>query len=265
MSIASSIKHRFKMLRVFKTFITEIIKKDFKLRYAQSYLGAIWIVLEPLLLVLTLSAIFTLIGRRAPDGMAFPVFFYSAVLIWNFFKSCLSSGTTAFICNKDLISKVHFPRWMSVLSTIGIDFFDFLFGNIAFVVIMIIYGVVPNIYYLLLPLFIIATGMIHFGMSMLLGSLNVFIRDVGKITKILATVWFWFTPIIFLFPFSGSTKIIYYINPMAGIVTWYRNIIALGKLSDPEMLYAAIAWIIVTNILGTITYKKLQRRFADVL
>lgn len=265
------ITKRIKLLSSYKTFLTELIKKEFKVRYSLSYLGLLWIILEPLITVVVLSLVFTYIGRVGKEGIPFPVFYYSAILLWRMFSACLTTGPKIFIKNKDLISKIRYPKWLSVVSEQGVHLFDFLFANIAFIPVFMFYAFNQGYYitwwYLLLPILMFMTLALSFGIHLILGSINVYIRDIEKLTGVIATVWFFATPIIFYYPFAGNTKIFYYINPMAGIINTFREIIINGvsRGFDFSQLYAAGAGIIVFNVFGVLVYKKLHRNFVDVL
>jgi lipopolysaccharide transport system permease protein len=246
-------------------FFSTIVKKDFKIRYAQSYLGMTWLIFEPLLLVLTISYIFTVIGRKARGGHPFPVFFYSGLLAWNYFITTLNQGTSAFITDANLLKKIYFPKEISIFKNIAIHFIDFLFANVAFLVIMIIYKYTPNWNYLYLPILLILETLFVYSLTLLFASINVYVRDIKIIVSTLCRVWFWFTPIIFHYPFSGRTKIIYYVNPMAGIINNFRWIILDNQPPVIEQLYSIFIFTSVLLVISTLVFKKLEREFVDVL
>jgi lipopolysaccharide transport system permease protein len=263
--IGRAIKNKVKNIVKYWPFFSTIVKKDFKIRYAQSYLGMTWLIFEPLLLVLTLSYIFTLIGRKARGGHPFPMFFYSGLLVWNYFIKTLNQGTSAFINDANLIKKIYFPKEISIFKNIAVNFIDYLFANVAFVVIMVIYKYTPNWNYLYLPLLLILETLFVYSLTLLLASINVYVRDIKIIVNALSRIWFWFTPIIFHYPFSGRTKIIYYANPMSGIVNNFREVILSNKPPIIEQLYSAFIFTTVLLIISTIVFKKLEREFVDVL
>jgi ABC-type polysaccharide/polyol phosphate export permease len=260
-----SLIKKFRIIYSYRFFISELIKKDFKIRYTQSYLGLSWIILEPLITSITLSAIFVLAGRKGKEGIPFPIFFYSGVIIWGLFKHALTTGPKVFIKNKDLITKINYPRWLSIFTSINTNIFDFIFANISFIILLIYYGYRPNMYYIYLPFLIMLIVLLSFGLHLIFSSINVFVRDTEKLTGIAATVWFWFTPIIFHFPFDGKTKIIYYVNPVAGIISNYRSIIAFGNPPQFELLYSSLIGIFLFNTVGFFIFKKLSKNFADVI
>jgi len=259
------LKYRAMRLHKFKDFLFLSVRKEFKSRYTESALGTLWIMFEPMILVATMSIIFTLLGRHGPEGIAFPVFFYSGILPWNLFATCLTRGTQVFISDRALISKVNFPKEISVFKNQSVFLLDFLFASLTFVVILIIFHVTPNLFYLYLPALIFLQVLLGIGVMFVTATLNVFIRDVGILTRNLATVWFWFTPIIFDYPFSGNTKIIYYLNPMAGIVDGYRKIIIYNQAPIFETLWCALIASPILILIGYVLFIKKEGHFADAL
>lgn len=249
----------------YRHFIFTIVVKEFKVRYAQSYLGMAWLVLEPLLLVLTLSYIFVLIGRIASGGHPFPVFFYSGLLSWNYFLGSFTEGTNSFIRDAALIKKIYYPREISIIKTIAVHFIDFLFANIAFIIILIVYKYTPNWnYFYLIVLLILQTTFVY-SLSLLTATISVYIKDIQILVNTIAKLWFWFTPIIFHYPFSGRTKILYFVNPMAGIISNYRVIILDNNPIYIEQLYSIFGYIFILTILSSLLFKRFKKGFVDVL
>ena len=259
------VKRKIKNIFRYRHFIATIIKKEFKIRYAQSYLGMSWLVLEPFFLVMTLSYIFTVIGRTARGGHPFPLFFYSGLLPWRYFVSCLTQGTSAFISDAALIKKIYFPREISLLKTIGVCLVDYLFANVAFIVLLIIFKYPPNWNYLYIPVLLILETVFVYSLTLFTASISVFVRDVRIVVNTLSSIWFWLTPIIFHYPFSGRTKILYYVNPMAGIISNFRSTILDNQAPVIEQLYSVFCYIVVFSLAGWLVFKKLEKEFVDVL
>lgn len=256
-----------KLFRLFeyRFFLDVLVKKEFKIRYSQSVLGMSWLIIEPLITVLTFSVIFTLIGRKGPHGAPFPVFFYSGLVIWNFFNSCLTSGVKSFINDQALWTKLDFPRAIIIIKNIVVYCTDMILALIPVVPIFLYYGYFPNIKYLILiPLFGLV-AIFGLGIMLLFASLNVYFRDIGILVRTLSTIWFWFTPIIFHFPEEGVIKLLYYINPMAGVVITFRKIILLNEFPEWSYLISILSCSILFFIVGYLSYKRLQRGFADVV
>jgi len=106
---------------------------------------------------------------------------------------------------------------------------------------------------------------ISFSIMLSFTTINVYVRDIGRISCILSTIWFFFSGIILYFPYEGKTKIIFYINPIVGIINSYRRIILFGEAPMPQQLYCAFAACVVFFTVGVPVYKKYSRNFLDVL
>jgi lipopolysaccharide transport system permease protein len=252
-------------LKRYRYFLYQIIKTKFVVRYAQSLLGVVWVVLEPMLLVITLSVIFTVIGRRGLPGVPFALFFYSGVLIWRIFAESLTQGTRTFIEDRSLLRKIDYPRWLSLLSRLSVTFLDFIFANVAFICLLVYYRVNPTINWLYIPAVLGLQLFISFSIMLIFATINVYVRDIGRISGVLSTIWFFFSGIIFYFPYEGKTKLIFYINPIVGIIHSYRRIILFGEAPMLEQLYCAFAACVVFFTVGIVIYRKYSRNFLDVL
>jgi ABC-type polysaccharide/polyol phosphate export permease len=255
----------FSRLHEYRYLLSALTRKEFKVRYSQSVLGMAWILLEPVINVITFSIVFTLMGRKGQYGAPFPLFFYSGLIIWNFFSSFISQGPKSFIKDKGLWTKLDFPRSLIVIKEALVYGTDMLLSAVPLAIIIAASGYSINVEYLLLVPIALATGLLGLGLMLLLASLNVYIRDIGIIMKTITSVWFWFSGVVFFFPFEGATKALFYVNPVAGAVLGFREIILLGRLESwGALLSLAIAGP-VALALGYLVYSRMQRGFADVV
>jgi len=198
-------------------------------------------------------------------GVPYPLYFYSGILLWRIFSESLTIGTRTFLEDRALMRKIDYPRWLSLLSRLSVIFLDFLFANIAFILLLVYYRVHPTINWLYLPLITGLQLFISFCIMLSFATINVYVRDIGRISGVLSTIWFFFSGIIFYFPYEGRTKIIFFINPIVGIINSYRRIILFGKAPMLEQLYCGLAASVVFFIVGVLIYRKHSRDFLDVL
>jgi lipopolysaccharide transport system permease protein len=254
-----------RILWSYREFIKALVQREFKTRYTQSVLGLLWLVIEPSLLVATFTLVSILADRHAPNGEPFPVYFYSAMLIWRLFDRTLRAGTDAFIADGSLLTKLAFPRQISIIRAHIISLCDFLIESIVFVALLIVYQKGPTLQWLHLPFLLAVTLFLTHGLSLFLGTLNVFIRDIGILLGTATSILFWFTPIIFDFPPQGRTELLFWLNPIAGIVRNYRHVILGAETLEWTLLLPAIALGMVFNLLGVHTFQRLQKRFVDAL
>jgi lipopolysaccharide transport system permease protein len=250
---------------IYSTFLFALVKKDFKVRYSQSTLGMIWLILEPLIMVVTYSVVFTAIGREGGYGAPFPVFFYSGLLLWQLFSASLTRGVRTFISEKNLWLKISFPRYLLLMKNGLVFTADFLLASIPVIPLFLFFGYSFHIsFFLLIPIFLM-TLMFSVSVMTVIASINVYVRDIGIVIKTINTVLFWFSGVIFDFPFEGPTKFIFYVNPLAGAIRGFRLIMLTNELPEIESLYSLGIWTISMGLIAMMTYKKLNRGFADAI
>jgi lipopolysaccharide transport system permease protein len=249
-------------------FARELISKELKIKFVGSKLGAAWLVLEPLLLVLSLSAVFSLGGRFGILGTTdapFPLFFYTGVLPWTFFASSLSSGPNVFLGEAAFLSKAAFPREILVIKYLGVSITEFGCSGIAFFILLAWYGFWPNAAWVYLPLFFVICVVLVSGIAFLVGSMHMAIRDTATLSRALLAMLFWFTPVVMSFNPDGPLRILYFLNPMVGVIEGCRQIILYGNA--PTWIHMVPAVVISTGIflLGYVVFRKVEKRFVDVL
>lgn len=249
----------------YRAFLWMSIQKEFKNRYKQSFMGLAWLIVEPLMLVITFSTVFWLLERKGPEGVPFPIYFYSGILGWQLFVAALNRGSAIFVSEKNMITKVNFPKELSVIKHHTVFFIDFCVASLAFLVILFFYGYHPTVHYFWIPVLLLLQIIFALGLSFLLSTYHVFLRDIGILTKALTSVWFWFTPVIFRYPYEGKTKIVYTLNPMAGVISGYHDIFAFQRAPN---LHALTSIVIVSPLLliwGYLSFRKHERHFVDVI
>ncbi len=250
----------------YRYFIWVIVKKEFKIRYAQSYLNMAWAIFEPFILVMTLSVAFSVMTvRLAPDNIPYPLFFYAALLPYNLLRDSLTRGSQTFIKDRALLLKVLYPRSISIFSQIVVFFIDYFFANVAFSALLLYYGFLPNVHYVYLPMLLASLAVLMAGLMLIIASINVYIRDIRVMAPLFSTMLFWFTPIIVLFPDEGPGRLVYRLNPLAGVVTAFREIILYNRPPVWEQLASIFIIGPAVFILGCAVYRRLQRNFVDVI
>ena len=270
--------------RVRLELLTELVRKDLKVKYKNSALGFIWSLANPLLYL----AVFTLVFTQLLDNgiQAFPVLFMSGFLVWNFFNLATMSGTGSVVGNANLVRKVRFPRVVLPLSSVG-------FAGVHFVLQLGVLLALLAVFYrdafgpqlvLLVPALVVVT-MFATAMALLASALNVRFRDVEHLLEVILLAWFWLTPIVYPVTFvrdqlAGSPWLfrLYMANPMAGVVTAmqraiYVHPVAGGREILPSGGYGFyLTWLgvagaiaLVLLALGLWTFRRLQADFAEEL
>ena len=242
------------------------ILREVKVRYKQSFLGAAWAILQPLVLMLMFTLVFSLLVRIPSDDFPYPVFSYTAVLPWTFFATSISLGSPSLINNLSLVTKTYFPREILPIGTIGASFLDYLIASTIFIVMLAYYRIPFTATMLWVPLILLLQIILTFGVVLLAASISVHFRDVRFLVPLGLQVWFYATPVIYpvgLVPVWFRP--IYMLNPMAVFIDSYRRVILHGELPAFQNLATAAVIVIVIAALGYWTFKRLEVSFADVI
>lgn len=242
-----------------------LVARDFKLRYQNSYVGLAWILVEPLLLVATLSGVFALLERGDRGSVPYPLYFYSAVLPWNLFRSALVSGAMSFVKDAPLLNNFDFAREIIIVKNWLVYFVEFCIASIGLLILVVLYGGGPSWTWLALGPVLAIQFALSIGIMLAVASLTVFIRDVGIFMSTLATLWFWATPIVFRFPEGGPADLLKTFNPMAGLIEAYRSILTGGPVPSLESLVPSLVASVLAVSLGVLTFWRTEARFSDVL
>ena len=241
-------------------------RRDFKVRYSQSVLGAAWAVLQPFSLMVVYSVIFSVFINVPTDGIPYPVFAYTALLPWTFFANSLSFAIPSLVNNMNLVSKIYFPREILPLSAILVGFVDFLIASIVFVLMLLVYRTPIGLSILWVPLLLSIQMILTFGISLLASAINVFYRDVRFVIPLMLQIWMYLSPVIY------STRVVperfrsyYFLNPMAVLIDAYRRTILFNQ--PPDWPYLGLTALIAISLtVAAYTYfKRAEKEFADLI
>ena len=241
-----------------------MVWRDIKSRFKQTALGVTWIILQP---VLTMIVFTLFLGRLAgvpSEGAPYPIYTFAALLPWQLFAHALSQSGTSLVNNRDLLTKVYFPRLVIPLSSVLVGLVDFVLAFAVLLVMMVFYGVVPTAAVLALPLLVLLACATSFSLGLWLAVLNVRYRDVRYTIPFLLQFWLIATPIAYpasLVP--ERWRMLYALNPMVGVVDGFR----WALIGTPDTLHpsAFISIGVVTVLLigGLLYFRRMERTFAD--
>jgi len=260
-------------LWIYRELIYFMTWRDLKVRYKQTVLGATWVVLQPLLQ----TVIFTLLFHRAAgfaadNGAPYPIFSFAALLPWNMFAHALSTAGLSLVNNRNMLTKVYFPRLIIPLSPILASLVDFLIAFGVLIGMMLYYHFDPSASYnihitsalLTLPLFLLLALITSLGVSLWLSALNVLYRDVGHVIPFLMQIWFFITPIVYSSrAVSAKWQIVYALNPMVGVVNGFRWALIGTNTAPGPMLAASVGVALLILVGGLFYFRNMERTFAD--
>jgi len=240
--------------------------RDLKVRYKQTAIGIIWVILQPFVTMVVFSVFFGQLAGMPSDGVPYPIFVYTGLLFWHFFSGALSETASSLVGNQAIITKVYFPRLILPISSVVTKFIDFLLGATILVAMMIYYGYTPYLSGLLIiPLLLIITFFAASGLGMFLSALNVKYRDVRYVLPFFIQILLFVTPVIYPASIAGRYSWILALNPMTGVVQTARAaLLGATSINWILLLISAIACFMLL-IIGVVYFKKVERYFADII
>ncbi len=240
--------------------------RDIRVRYKQSILGAAWAILQPLSLMIMFTVVFSYLVRVPSDGIAYPIFSYTALLPWTFFSTSIAFGVPSIVNNMNLVTKIYFPREILPISAVVASFIDFLTASIVYLGLMVVYDIGLHVTILLVPLLLAVQVLLTLGVVLLASAVNVRFRDVRFIVPIAMQLWMYATPIIY--PLSLVPQFwrpLYMLNPMVGLIEAYRMVALKGQWPDPWSLSFAILISVSIFVVGWNSFRRMEVEFADII
>jgi lipopolysaccharide transport system permease protein len=242
-----------------------LVWRDLKVRYKQTVLGAAWAVLQPVLTMVVFTIIFGRLAKVPSDGLPYPVFVFCGLLPWQLFAYALNESGNSLVGNRQLITKVYFPRLVIPLSAVLAGLADFAIAFVVLLALMLYYGLVPTLALVALPLLVGLALATALSVGLWLSALNVEYRDVRYTIPFLTQIWFFLTPI----PYSSSlipevVRPFYGLNPMAGVVEGFRWVL-LGAKPPGPLLWVSLSTVLLLLVGGLKYFRRMERTFADVV
>ena len=239
--------------------------REISIRYKQTVLGFMWAIIQPLLTMIVFTVFLGRLAKVPSDGVPYPVFSYLGLLPWTYFANAVTRSGTSLVSNANLLSKVYFPRLLIPLSGTLSALVDFAVAFVILIVLMLIYSVPITASLLLVIPLTILTSVAATGVGMWLSALNVQYRDVQHAVPFLIQLWMFATPVVY--PASvvpEKWRLLFALNPMAGVIEAYRAA-ALGRPVDWRTLGVSFAVVVVVTAIGAWQFRRMERRFADIV
>ncbi len=244
----------------YKYLLKNLIMKDIKLKYRRSILGILWSVLNPLMMMIVISAVFSNIFKFSVAN--FPIYYLTGSTLFNMLSETTSSAMMSILGASSLIKKVYIPKYIFPLEKCLFGFVNFLFSMIAVAIMYVILGYPVYWTVLLFPIPVFYTLVFAIGISMILSTLSVFFRDIIHLYSVLLTAWTYFTPIVYPQEIlSYKIKDIMSLNPMFHYVQYFRDVMMYNTVPGfgENLTCASIA--VGTLIIGLLFFKVKQDKF----
>lgn len=246
--------------------------RDIKVRYKQTLLGAAWAILSPVFTMVLFTIFFGRMAGVDTGGVPYPIFSYTALLPWTLFAKAINDAGRTLINNRNMITKVYFPRLTMPLSTVLAGLVDFAIAFLVLIGLMVYYQFFAADSYRFhlgwslatLPLFLLLAILTALGAGLWLSALNVNYRDVNYLLPHITQFWLFLTPIAYPSELvTGTWRIVYSLNPMAGVVEGFRWALAGTRPPDPLMLAISAGVTLVLLVSGLFYFRRMERTFAD--
>jgi lipopolysaccharide transport system permease protein len=257
----------FRELWEYRELLYFLAWREFKVRSKQAALGVAWAILQPLFTMVVFSIIFGQLANLPSDGIPYPIFSYAGLLPWQFFAGAMTRASTSLVGNSNLLTKVYFPRMLIPLSTITAGLVDFAIAFVILLGMMLFYGISLTWNLLWLPLLLLLAFLTSLAVGLWFSALNVQYRDIQYAIPFLVQAWMYASPVAYstgLIPDQGIWRIIYGLNPMAGVIQGFRWALLGGE--PPDILMAvSILMVFLLLLTGLVYFNKMEKSFADVV
>lgn len=249
----------------YRTMMASLIRKDLRGRYKGSVLGFLWTFLNPLLQLGVYTLVFSVIMRSGIEK--YYLFLFVALVPWLFFSSSVSGGCQCILGNKNLVSKIYFPREVLVISHVTTGFVNMLYSFVVVFLVILFSGVPIRLGALVwLPLIMCLEYLLALGIAFIVSSVTVYFRDMEHIMGIVVMAWQFLTPIMYpLEQIPEQIRPYFSLNPMTQIIVAYRDILFYGRVPQVATLLHGFVCGVVFLALGVSIFQKLQKRFAEEL
>lgn len=265
----------------YRYLLQNLVMRDLKVRYRNSILGVLWSLLNPLLMMIVYTLLFTVL---IPGGeiRSFPMFILVALLPWNFFSGALTSGTVSIVSNASIIKKVYFPRILLPIAAVLSNAVNFIMGFAVLVVLLYAFGIPLTVHALWVPLILITQMIFVLGICLMLGTLQAFFRDIMMILNVALLAGFFLTPIFYSFERIEGYRTLFgitfqpavvmrWVNPMASLVDSYRTVLwgTVGSAGPGSMDLLFFSRTFVTAVLiflfGFYFFTRFEHLFGEKL
>lgn len=242
--------------------LSQLVSRDFKVKYKRSVLGIIWSLLYPVLNMAVLALVFSKMFKFSTPGVNYLVYVLSGLVMFNYFSEASNLAMSSVVANFSLLNKIYIPKYIFPLSKCLFVGINFLLTLIPLYLVIFLTGTGINIYHLILPFAFICLFVFTLGFGLIISTISVFLRDMFYIYGIVITLWTYLTPIMYdISMISEKLQVFFKLNPLYHYITFIREIILYHRM--PSGLSFAICGIsaLVVLVIGLIVFKKNQDKF----
>jgi ABC-2 type transport system permease protein len=254
-----------------RRLITYLVRADLKKRGADTVLGNLWWIIDPLLTMLVYVILISIILRV--DIEAYPLFIFTAILPWKWFSSSVADAVTCITTRERIIKQVHFPKIVLPMAVSAGGVANFVFGLVPlFAMLVLAYPTHLSAWILLLPIVAGVQFVLTVGVAVLASALTVFYRDIGNVSTHALRIWFYLSPALY-----GADRIVeatkdqpaiatlYSLNPFVALFESYRNLIYYGRAPEWALLGLVLVESVVLVVVAVLVFRRMEPSFAKVI
>lgn len=243
--------------------------RDYRIRYAQTFLGFLWAFLQPFATLVIFTLVFGKAAKVDTGDVPYPLFAVCGMVAWTFFAYVMNQSGNSIITSQNMIKKIYFPRLILPISKAVVGTVDFAITSIFVIILLVYYNILPSSNIIYLPIFILMLILTALGVGIWLSALTIRYRDFQHLIPFIVQFGLYATPVaypaeILVNSLPRWASVIYFLNPMAGVIGGFRwAILGVGELN----LYSYISFVVIILIFigGLYYFKKVERIMADIV
>lgn len=241
-------------------------QRDVVLRYRQTAIGVIWVLLQPLVSAGVFALVFGAVAGLGSDGVPYFLFSYISMLAWNLFSQVVSRASGSLVANQALVAKVFFPRMLVPLSTVLAVLLDFAVALGLGVVLLVIYGVGPGLHVLAFPAWTAMIVMVAVGVGLAAAAVMVKYRDVAYVVPWFLQIGLYATPVAYaLSSVPESLRIIFLANPLSWLLEGFRSSLLGTPVPSVWQVVGSVAMSVLVLVWGVMVFQAREREMADLI
>ena len=255
----------FKELKEYRDLFYFLVWRDVKVLYAQTILGFLWAILQPLIQIVIFTIVFGTVAKVSTDGIPYILFSTVAIIPWTYMSQSMTQSSQSLISGQHMLGKVYFPRLIFPLTSVLAKLVDFGISMLIILGVILYYRVLPTWNLLLFPLFVMLMVSISAGVGMWLSAMAIRFRDVKLAMPFAVRMLMYTAPIVYSASSIPETyRIIYSLNPIVGVIEGYRACL-LGTPMPWPYIWPGMITAAILLISGAFYFKRMERVFVDVI
>ena len=243
--------------------LRQLVTRDFKLKYRRSFLGVAWSVLNPLMMMAIMAAVFSTMMRFSSEGIpSYPLYIILGNVSFSLMSDSTSQGMASIIGAASLLKKVRIKRWVFPIEKVLFALLNFAFSLIAVLIVMFIVGIYPTYTVIVLPLFLVYMGCFCAGLSLALSAISVFFRDVMHLWSVVLTAWTYATPLFYPIEILPEWMVRFeWFNPMFHYVNYVRVALLYQQMPSLNLNLGCAVCSLVSLVVGILIFRATERKF----